>query len=418
MRISCWDTTWSGDQRVAPPTSMYSMKRTSASCVRANSIRSPSSSSLTPRITTAFSLIFPSPAWRAATIPAITSAWRALFANARIRSGRKVSRLTVTRCRPAARRAAAWVASSSPLVVIARSVIRASRAISATRVGRSWRSNGSPPVSRTFVTPSPANTGTSRAISSNVRIDARGNHTYSSSGMQYRHRMLQRSVTETRRLASGRRRASRTTSDMRRLGGGVAGGVDPDGAAVRAQLLFPDRDAALDFLDHEATRLKRGGAVRRRGHNGDARLPGRDAAEAVARGEARPRPTARRGGEEPAELRVDHGLVRRILDRRHARLARRAGLVAHCAEEHAGPPVLGPRHLGEQRLEGDGGVRPMGHAVRPPPPAPPAIRGGSPPSSPPPPPAPRCPRLRFTPPTRRPRSAPAPRGPRRPPPRT
>src|SRR5260370_10333 len=244
---------------------MYSMKRTSASCVRANSIRSPSSSSLNPRITTAFSLIFPNPAWRAATIPATTSAWRALFANASIRSGRKVSRLTVTRCRPAARRAAAWVASSSPLVVIARSVIRASRAISATRVGRSWRSNGSPPVSRTFVTPSPANTGTSRAISSNVRIDARGNHTYSSSGMQYRHRMLQRSVTETRRLASGRRRASWTTSDMRSLGGGVAGGVDPDGAAVRAQLLFPDRDAALDFLDHEATRLKRGGEGRRRG---------------------------------------------------------------------------------------------------------------------------------------------------------
>ena len=69
-------------------------------------------------------------------------------------------------------------------MVIARSVMRASRAIIATRVGKSCRKSGSPPVSRTLCTPTPANTPTSRAISSNARIDARGSHTYSSSGMQ------------------------------------------------------------------------------------------------------------------------------------------------------------------------------------------------------------------------------------------
>src|SRR6266550_2449106 len=76
--MSCWDTTWSRDQRVAPPTSMYSMNRTSASWARANSIRSVSSSSLNPRITTALSLSLAKPACRAAAMPSSTSACRVL----------------------------------------------------------------------------------------------------------------------------------------------------------------------------------------------------------------------------------------------------------------------------------------------------------------------------------------------------
>ena len=55
--ISARLTTWSIDQCVAPPTSMYSMKRTSAGAVRPNSIRSASSSSLTPRMTTVSSFV-------------------------------------------------------------------------------------------------------------------------------------------------------------------------------------------------------------------------------------------------------------------------------------------------------------------------------------------------------------------------
>src|SRR6266702_5649643 len=109
---------------------------------------------------------------------------RALVANASIRSGRSVSRLTVTRRRPAARNAGACFASSRPFVVNARSSISGIRAISRTGAGRSCRIRGSPPVTRTLRTPSPANTRTTRSSSSNVRIDARGSHTYSSSGMQ------------------------------------------------------------------------------------------------------------------------------------------------------------------------------------------------------------------------------------------
>ena len=56
---------------VAPPTSMYSMKRTSASTARPYSIRSTSSSSLTPRMTTVSILSRPKTR-RAAAMPAWT----------------------------------------------------------------------------------------------------------------------------------------------------------------------------------------------------------------------------------------------------------------------------------------------------------------------------------------------------------
>src|SRR5213594_81062 len=65
-------------------------------------------------------------------MPSSTSAWRGLLANASMRSGRNVSRLTVTRCRPAVRNSAACFPSSKPLVVMARSRIRGLRAIIAT----------------------------------------------------------------------------------------------------------------------------------------------------------------------------------------------------------------------------------------------------------------------------------------------
>ena len=69
--------------------------------------RSISSSSLTPRMTTVSSLSPANPACRTASMPAQHAACSSRRVSARKRSGRRVSRLTVTRWRPAARRAAA-----------------------------------------------------------------------------------------------------------------------------------------------------------------------------------------------------------------------------------------------------------------------------------------------------------------------
>ena len=84
------------DQRVAPPTSMYSMNRTSAFTVFPYSIRSISSSSLTPLMTTVSILRRPKTRC-AASMPSFTRARSSKRVRARNRSGLRVSRLTVTR---------------------------------------------------------------------------------------------------------------------------------------------------------------------------------------------------------------------------------------------------------------------------------------------------------------------------------
>ena len=152
----------------------------------------------------------PKPARASDAMPSSTRACVVRRVSATKRAGSSVSRLTVTRCRPAAFNDAACSASRTPLVVIARSRrpgLAASGWISA---GRSRRSNGSPPVSRTLSTPSAMNTSTSRLISSNCNISSRGSQTYSSSGMQYAQRRLQRSVTETLKLRRNRPWVSRS----------------------------------------------------------------------------------------------------------------------------------------------------------------------------------------------------------------
>ena len=68
----------------------------------------------------------------------------------------------------------------------------------ATSRGRSRRTSGSPPVSRTSPTPMEASSATSRAISSKRRISSRSSQGSPSAGMQYWQRKLQRSVTEMR----------------------------------------------------------------------------------------------------------------------------------------------------------------------------------------------------------------------------
>src|SRR2546426_3567296 len=77
--------------------------------------------------------------------------------------------------------------------------------------------------------------------------------------------MLQRSVTERRRLASGRPNVSRRTgSDMGGPSRWTAGGIHPHLGSIRPQLLLPHRHAALHLFDHVPACFERLGTVRRR----------------------------------------------------------------------------------------------------------------------------------------------------------
>ena len=69
-------------------------------------------------------------------------------------------------------------------MVTARSSIPSIAASMAARAGRSRRSSGSPPVSRTSRTPSDARTETTRRISSKVRMRFLGNQPTPVAGMQ------------------------------------------------------------------------------------------------------------------------------------------------------------------------------------------------------------------------------------------
>jgi hypothetical protein len=96
----------------------------------------------------------------------------------------------------------------------------ASRPTTAGTVG--W-SRGSPPVSRTLVTPSDTKTPASRTISSSVSSSALRSHGKPSAGMQYVHRSEHLSVSEIRRSVAIRPNAS--TSCARCIS--VTGGIPP-----------------------------------------------------------------------------------------------------------------------------------------------------------------------------------------------
>src|SRR5207244_4395512 len=151
-------------------------------------------------------------------------------------------------------------------------------------------------------------------------------------------------VTDSRRLASGRRSVSWMTSDMRRSCCWTARRIDPDFTAVHAQLLLPDRYATLHFLDYVAAGLERLGPMRRRRGDRDARLSDGDRAQPVADGDARVRPARARIGQESVELGFHHLFVRRVLDRRHPLLI---GPAAHRTQEHAGTAARGARTGGK-----------------------------------------------------------------------
>ncbi len=95
--------------------------------------RSTSSSSLTSRMTTVSSLR-PGKSGAATAIPSSTRSSSSNRVRFLKRSGRSVSRLTVSRWRPASRSAAACGASSTPLVVIARSRIAGRRRQAANQI--------------------------------------------------------------------------------------------------------------------------------------------------------------------------------------------------------------------------------------------------------------------------------------------
>jgi hypothetical protein len=98
----------------------------------------------------------------------------------------------VTRCNPASRSGPASRRRADPFVVSVRSSAAPSGRRSAASIpistGRSRRTSGSPPVTRSFSTPSSTKTVASRVISSNVRTSLRGRNAKSgpkiSFGMQ------------------------------------------------------------------------------------------------------------------------------------------------------------------------------------------------------------------------------------------
>src|SRR5438046_2044933 len=163
--------------------------------------------------------------------------------------------------------------------------------------------------------------------------------------------MLQRSVTETRRLASGRPNVSRSTSDMGGSGRRTTGGIDPHFTAVRAQLLLPHGHAPLHLFDHVATRFEGLRPMWRRRDDREARLAHRDPPQPVPQGDPRAGPALPDLHDDTTQLPLDHLVVSGVLDRSDAVLLR---AVADRAEKHAGAAALGRGDLGEQGVEGNG----------------------------------------------------------------
>ena len=153
------------------PTSMYSMKRSTMPVPLKCRAMGRISCALVLRLTTMLILIGPSPAACAASMPCSTSATgKSTSFMRRNTASSSPSRLTVTRCRPAALSDCALRASSEPLVVSVRSNCLPSGVRSAAscaiRPSTSLRSSGSPPVRRIFCTPCATNTLAIRVISS------------------------------------------------------------------------------------------------------------------------------------------------------------------------------------------------------------------------------------------------------------
>ncbi len=165
-------TTCAMFQPFEAPTSMYSMKRKMNGVPLKWRAIGTICSSLLPPLTTMLTLIGPSPARWAASMPSNTSATAKSTSFMRLKTASSsASSETVTRSSPASLSDCAFFASSAPLVVRVSSGARPpgvrSWASMATSFSRFLRSKGSPPVRRSFSTPCATATRAMRVISSN-----------------------------------------------------------------------------------------------------------------------------------------------------------------------------------------------------------------------------------------------------------
>ena len=151
-----------------------------------------------PPISTQLSFIGERPASRAASIPASASESLPPPVMDAYFSGSRLSMLMFTRFTPAAFRSWAYRPSRTPFVVRSTSSTPGTAATIRHSSTQPLRTSGSPPVMRTFFTPSFAAASTISVISSKDRISS-CRFRQTPSGIQYRHRRLHRSVTETRR---------------------------------------------------------------------------------------------------------------------------------------------------------------------------------------------------------------------------
>jgi hypothetical protein len=197
--ISAAERCFSG-RAETPGIGMYSMKRTSTGRSRARRARGTTWSSFWPARITALIFTREKPAARAASIPDLTASSRSLPVIARNDSRVVASRLTFTCERPASARGLARRGSRTPFVVSARSGGRGSSAASAWTIATSpaWRV-GSPPVSRTFLTPSDTKSVARRTISPTSIAGGSAATPASSPGLQYVQRRLQLSSIESLR---------------------------------------------------------------------------------------------------------------------------------------------------------------------------------------------------------------------------
>ena len=287
-------------------------------------MRPTASSSFRPRSSTVLILTGVRPTAAAAARPANTSCRRSLPVIRANLDRSRVSREMLTRSRPADLRSAAQLARPTPLVVIVvcgRSPDAVRSALVAARMrSRPRRSRGSPPVSRTWVTPrSRTAMVISRITSSSVSSRWAGRQGSPSGGMQYVQRSEQRSVRLTRRSVPTRPKPSTSPASAARDASGVtiARSLTREGYPRGSLVALAGRELGLRRplgFGHGCTRLLRRSRVP--GVNEPASAgPGAAAGGAVsvaeeirrrspwpdqvARPSARPLETASRAGDAP-----------------------------------------------------------------------------------------------------------------------
>ena len=161
------------------------MKRTVSFRSSVSRAKSANSSSLVPRIVTQLTLSEPRPAASHSSSPRSTVESSPVRVMRRKRSGRRLSRLIVTRSRPASFSGRASSFISMPLVVNERSSMPCTLRRSLTRSTNPCRTVGSPPVSLNRRIPCRSTAAfTTSEISSKLRMFSFGSHRTPSSGMQ------------------------------------------------------------------------------------------------------------------------------------------------------------------------------------------------------------------------------------------